>query len=76
MTPVPPGATADVAADDPEPEYPESRSENKGSEPEGREVGRYRTALFVAVERADVVAVHQMVHGRPRFRQLLPTGMF
>jgi hypothetical protein len=57
--------------------YPESRSENKGSEPEGVEVGRYRghTYLFVAAERANVVAVYQMVDGRPRFRQLLPTGI-
>ncbi len=57
--------------------YPESRSENKGSEPEGLEVGHYRgrTYLFVAAERANVVGVYEMVQGRPKFRQLLPTGI-
>ena len=46
--------------------YPEARSENKGNEPEGLEVGRFggRTYLFVASERANVVGVYD-VTGRP-----------
>ena len=57
--------------------YPESRSENKGSEPEGLEVGRVngRTYLFVAAERADVVGVYDVTSGTPRFVQILPTGI-
>ena len=45
--------------------YPEARSENKGNEPEGLEVGRNggRTYLFVASERANVVGVYD-VSGR------------
>lgn len=57
--------------------YPESRSENKGAEPEGLEVGSWkgRTYLFVGAERANVVGVYEIVKGRPVFRQLLPTGI-
>ena len=57
--------------------YPEARSENKGSEPEGLGVGRYhgRTYLFVASERGNAVAVYQMRHGRPVYQQILPTGI-
>ena len=41
---------------------PESRSENKGSEPEGLEVGTSngRTYLFVAAERANAVGVYDV----------------
>lgn len=57
--------------------YPEARSENKGNEPEGLEVGTYRgrTLLFVASERANVVGVYEIVGGQPVFTQLLPTGI-
>ncbi len=57
--------------------YPEGRSENKGSEPEGVEVGRYRgrTYLFVASERGNVLGVYDVTSGTPTMTQLLPTGM-
>ena len=57
--------------------YPEGRSENKGSEPEGVEVGRFggRTLLFVGAERANAVGVYDVTRGRPEFVQLLPTGI-
>lgn len=57
--------------------YPEGRSENKGSEPEGVEVGRYRgrTYLFVASERGNVLGVYDVTSGTPAMTQLLPTGM-
>ena len=57
--------------------YPEGRSENKGSEPEGLEVGRVRgrTYLFVGAERANVVGVYDVTSGTPTFVQLLPTGI-
>ena len=58
--------------------YPEARSENKGNEPEGLEVGQIggRTYLFVASERANVVGGLRRVAGRtPTFVQLLPTGI-
>jgi hypothetical protein len=57
--------------------YPEGRSENKGSEPEGLEVatlGR-RKLLFVGSERANVVGVYDVTSGTPVFEQLLPTGI-
>ena len=56
--------------------YPESRSENKGSEAEGVEHARYgaNDFLFVGSERGNFVAVYQL-RGRsePEFVQLLPT---
>lgn len=57
--------------------YPEGRSENKGNEPEGLEVGTFhnRTLLFVASERANAVGVYEIVDGTPRFVQVLPTGI-
>jgi Esterase-like activity of phytase len=58
--------------------YPEARSANKGSEPEGLEVGKFggRTLLFVGAERADVVGVYDVTgRGAPRFLQILPTGI-
>jgi hypothetical protein len=57
--------------------YPESRSANKGSEPEGLEVasvGR-RTLLFVGSERANAVGVYDVSGRRPEFSQILPTGI-
>ncbi|QPJ63802.1 MAG: esterase-like activity of phytase family protein [Candidatus Nitronauta litoralis] len=58
--------------------YPESRSENKGTEPEGVEVGRYgnRYFIFVGSERGNFVSVYHARLGRkPEFLQLLPTGI-
>jgi hypothetical protein len=57
--------------------YPEGRSENKGNEPEGLEVGTFqnRTLLFVASERANAVGVYEIVGGTPQFVQVLPTGI-
>jgi hypothetical protein len=58
--------------------YPEDRSENKGSEPEGIASGRYGGAdlLFVGSERGSFVATYALdVAGMPSFRQFLPTGL-
>jgi hypothetical protein len=63
--------------------YPESRSENKGCEPEGVEVGKFSQGrfLFVGAERANVVLVYQLFFhplfgaAFPLFRQALPTGL-
>ena len=57
--------------------YPEARSENKGSEPEGLEVGHSqgRTLLFVASERANIVGVYDVSQGSPTLLQLLPSGI-
>jgi hypothetical protein len=57
--------------------YPESRSANKGNEPEADEVARFgsRKVLFVGSERADVVGVYDLGGHKPEFRQLLPTGI-
>jgi hypothetical protein len=58
--------------------YPEGRSDNKGTEPEGVAVARYghRTVVFVGSERSNVVAVYEQDGlRRPRFVQILPTGI-
>lgn len=58
--------------------YPESRSENKGNEPEAIEFGRYGRDdhLFVASERGSFVAVYGLKLGFfPVFRQLLPAPL-
>lgn len=58
--------------------YPEDRSENKGTEPEGVEYGRYGRddMLFVGSERGNFVAVYELDRsGTPRFAQLLPTAL-
>ena len=55
--------------------YPEDRSENKGSEPEAIEHGRFggEDYLFVGSERGSFVAVYTLdQRGRPRFSQFLP----
>ncbi|MCB1022605.1 MAG: alkaline phosphatase, partial [Acidobacteria bacterium] len=57
--------------------YPESRSENKGTEPEGVEFGLYgsRRFLFVGTERSSFVAVYEIPPiGDPIFKQVLPGG--
>ncbi|HKX45076.1 MAG TPA: esterase-like activity of phytase family protein, partial [Planctomycetota bacterium] len=63
--------------------YPESRSENKGSEPESVEFGSYADGdyLFVGSERANVVLVYRLSSSpltgaeAPQFVQVLPTGI-
>jgi hypothetical protein len=55
--------------------YPEDRSENKGTEPEAIEYGRFgkEDYLFVGSERGSFIAVYRLDdHGRPKFEQLLP----
>jgi hypothetical protein len=57
--------------------YPESRSENKGVEPEGVEFGVFdgRPLLFVGSERGNAVGVYEIVAGQPKFQHLLATGI-
>ncbi len=58
--------------------YPDGRSDAKGSEPEGVAVARYgaRTFILVGAERGNFVAVYEQDGlRRPRFVQLLPTGI-
>lgn len=57
--------------------YPEGRSENKGSEPEAIEWGRYGDddLLFVGSERGSFVAVYELDGAVPTFDQFLPTGL-
>ncbi len=58
--------------------YPESRSENKGTEVEGIEVGTYgdKTFVFVGSERGSFVGVYEMIDATtPVWVQLLPTGV-
>lgn len=58
--------------------YPEGRSDNKGTEPEGVAVAQYghRTFLFVGAERGNFVAVYERKGSRrPEFVQFLPTGI-
>jgi Esterase-like activity of phytase len=58
--------------------YPDDRSDNAGSEPEGIEVGRFHGDhyLFVGSERANVVGVYDVTSiRRPKLVQFLPTGV-
>jgi uncharacterized protein YjiK len=59
--------------------YNEDRSENKGSEPEAIEYGRFggEDYLFVGSERGSFVAVYELGRsgGAPRFKQLLPAPL-
>lgn len=57
--------------------YPDGRSDNKGVEPEGLEIGEFgdRQFAFVAAERGNFIAVHRLTdESAPTFVQLLPTG--
>lgn len=58
--------------------YPDGRSDNKGAEPEGIEIGRFgpRVFAFVGAERADSVVVYRIDghEAAPKFVQVLPTG--
>ncbi len=58
--------------------YNEGRSENKGSEPESIEHGRFGSTdyLFVGSERGSFVGVYELVtKDRPEFVQVLPAGL-
>ncbi len=57
--------------------YNESRSENKGGEPEALEVGKFGEAnlLFVGAERSNSLGVYDATRRTPKFLQLLPTGV-
>ncbi len=57
--------------------YPESRSENKGNEPESIAYGNYggEKHLFVGSERGSFVAVYTVEEGMPEFKQLLPAPL-
>ncbi len=57
--------------------YPDARSDAKGTEPEGIEVGRYGDVeyLFVGSERGSFIGVYRLTSApQPRFVQLLPAG--
>ena len=57
--------------------YPDGRSENRGSEPENVEYGRYgdRRLLFVGSERSSVVLVYEIENdGDVALKQVLPAG--
>jgi DNA-binding beta-propeller fold protein YncE len=57
--------------------YPDNRSDDKGSEPEGIVIGRVgnRNLLFVGLERADAVFIYDVTNPvRPVFLQHLLTG--
>ncbi|QDV04919.1 hypothetical protein Poly30_04130 [Planctomycetes bacterium Poly30] len=64
--------------------YPESRSENKGTEPEGVTSATYAdgTYMFIGCERASIVLVYALegtgpfgLAAEPRLVQVLPTGV-
>lgn len=58
--------------------YPDKRSDAKGSEPEGMEVGTFgdTTYAFVLGERASTVSVYDVTDATsPMFKQLLPSGI-
>lgn len=57
--------------------YPDARSENKGSEPEGIEYARYRSGkyLFVGLERSSLVLVYKLKRNTVEYVQALPTGI-
>jgi hypothetical protein len=58
--------------------YPDDRADNKGVEPEGAAYARYgrEDYLFIGAERGNFVAVYKPESGkRPRFSQLLPSGI-
>lgn len=57
--------------------YPEDRSGNKGSEPEGLEVAKFGddTFIFVLLERSSLVLVYKDTGGAPEYVQALPSGI-
>ncbi|HEX5654198.1 MAG TPA: choice-of-anchor I family protein [Chitinophagaceae bacterium] len=58
--------------------YPDSRSDDKSTEPEGLAIGRVgnNTLLFVGLERADAIAVYNITNPvKPVFHQWLNAGI-
>lgn len=58
--------------------YPDGRSDDKGTEPEGITIGRIgnKNYLFVGLERANAVMVYELSNPhKPTFLQLLRTGI-
>ncbi|MBU2865956.1 esterase-like activity of phytase family protein [Pacificibacter marinus] len=58
--------------------YPDKRSDAKGAEPEGMEVGTFgdTTYAFILAERASTVSVYDVTDAtKPVFTQLLPSGI-
>jgi hypothetical protein len=57
--------------------YPDARSENKGVEMEGIASATFgwNEFVFVTSERGSFLSVYELDHGRPKFVQLLPTGL-
>jgi hypothetical protein len=57
--------------------YPEGRSDAKGVEPEGMEVGTFGDTkyIFVNQERSSLVAVYKDTGGAPEYVQSLPSGI-
>lgn len=57
--------------------YDDTRSDDKGVEPEGVTVGTIngRPIAFIALERVDAIAIYDLSDpANPQFKQLLPTG--
>jgi hypothetical protein len=57
--------------------YPEGRSDAKGVEPEGMEVGRFGDDIFIFLlsERGSIIGVYRDTGGEPELVQLLPSGI-
>ena len=57
--------------------YPDGRSDAKGVEPEGMEVGTFgdSTFIFVNQERSSLVAVYKDTGAEPEYVQSLPSGV-
>lgn len=57
--------------------YPEGRSDAKGIEPEGMEVGFWddETLIFVNQERSSLVAIYRDTGGEPEYIQSVPSGV-
>ena len=57
--------------------YPEGRSDAKGIEPEGMEVGFWgeETLIFVNQERASLVAIYRDTGAEPEYIQSIPSGI-
>lgn len=57
-------------------QYPDNRSDKRGTEPESLKVVKYGQEEFILVgcERSNLVAVYQVLNGKPVFRQALSDG--
>lgn len=57
--------------------YPDNRSDDKGTEPEGITIGRVgnNTLLFITLERGNAVMIYDITNPvKPAFLQVLPSG--